>query len=273
MIRKTAHAGSFYPRFGEQISPQIEVWTAGRPTAMADEACLGLIVPHAGYMYSGQCAALGYHYISEQEIDSFVILHPSHQGSHFDYSVSAFTEYDTPFGRLELDSQLFGLLTANNRSHYPETRLHELEHSLEIQLPLIKYYFPEARICPVMIGRPYPEVAAQLGKKLNEAVSAVDRRVAVIVSTDLSHYYNADKAEKMDALIQKYIMGFDPDGLWQSVVTRRCEACGIGGLLALFTYLEAWPQARAKIIQYTHSGKATGDNQQVVGYLSALIYE
>ncbi|MBW6514964.1 MAG: AmmeMemoRadiSam system protein B, partial [Candidatus Syntrophosphaera sp.] len=265
MLRKTTHAGSFYPRFGEQISAQIEKWTAGQTQAPPGDDCLGLIVPHAGYVYSGECAARGFHHISGQQFDTLVILHPSHHGIHFDWSVSSFEQYDTPLGKLDLDVRLFELLTKSGTGADKELRLHEAEHSLEVQLPFIKHFFPEALICPIMIGRPYPEVASQLAEKLREAIKASGKRVGIIVSTDLSHYYNADKAEKMDALITKYLMSLDADGLWQSVIGKRCEACGIGGLLTLLLYAGAYDNARARIIHYTHSGKVTGDNQQVVG--------
>lgn len=272
MIRKMAHAGSFYPRFGEQISAQIERWTAKLHPAGPNENCLGLIVPHAGYVYSGACAARGFHYIAEQQFDTFVILHPSHHGLHFDYSVSPFEQYDTPLGQIDLDIQLYELLAGDAGNSPNERRLHEVEHSLEIQLPLIKYFFPEVRICPVMIGRPYPEVATRLAASLSHAIAASGKRVGIIVSTDLSHYYDSDTAEKMDGLITRYIMSLEADALWQSVIGKRCEACGIGGLLTLLDYAKQFPSARAKVIQYTHSGKVSGDNQQVVGYLSALVF-
>ncbi|HNZ45318.1 MAG TPA: AmmeMemoRadiSam system protein B, partial [Candidatus Syntrophosphaera thermopropionivorans] len=86
MIRPTSHAGSFYPRFKEQIIAMINQWIAGEKVAPDSEKALSLLVPHAGYIYSGACAAKGFHYISQQPFDSFVILHPSHQGIHFDYS-------------------------------------------------------------------------------------------------------------------------------------------------------------------------------------------
>lgn len=272
MLRKTAHAGSFYPRFGEQITALIQKWTAGLPLPAAEDNCLGLIVPHAGYIYSGECATRGYHSISAQHFDTFVILHPSHHGLHFDYSVSSFEQYDSPLGKLDLDVRLYSLLTKSAGETSKELRLHEQEHSMEIQLPFIKHFFPEARVCPIMIGRPYPEVAQQLAAKIREAITASGERVGIIVSTDLSHYYNSDKAEQMDTLITRYIMSLDADALWQSVIGKRCEACGIGGLLTLLDYAGFFPDAKARIINYTHSGKVTGDNQQVVGYLSALVY-
>ncbi|MGC9362316.1 MAG: AmmeMemoRadiSam system protein B [Candidatus Syntrophosphaera sp.] len=272
MTRKTMHAGSFYPRAGEQIISQIRKWTEGKPQAPAGEKNLGLIVPHAGYVYSGECAARGFHFISAEDFDSCVILHPSHHGSHFEFSVSPFEEYESPLGKLELDQDLYDSLSQTPGNARGENRLHEMEHSMEVQLPFIKHFFPRAKICPVMIGRPYPEVAIALASKLHEAIAADGKRIGIIVSTDLSHYYNSDTAEKMDTLIAKYITSLDTDGLWQSILRRRCEACGIGGILTLLYYALKFPDARARTIHYTHSGKVTGDNLQVVGYLSSEVY-
>lgn len=266
------HAGSFYPRSGEQIVSQIQGWTKGARPAPEGEKTLGLIVPHAGYVYSGECAARGFHSISGEDFDSFVILHPSHHGMHYDYSVSPFEEYDSPLGKLELDQDLYDSMSQTPGNARGENRLHETEHSMEVQLPFIKHFFPQARICPIMIGRPYPEVAIALAGKLHEAITASSKKTGIIVSTDLSHYYNSDTAEKMDTLIAKYITSLDTDGLWQSVQRRRCEACGIGGILTLLYYALKFPDARARTIHYTHSGKVTGDNLQVVGYLSSVIY-
>ena len=169
MIRRTSHAGSFYPRFKEQIIAMINQWIAGEKVAPDSEKALSLLVPHAGYIYSGACAAKGFHYISQQPFDSFIILHPSHQGIHFDYSVAPFEQYETPLGMLNQDEELFDLLTKDNSDIANQIRYHEMEHSMEVQLPFIKYFFPEAQICPVMIGRPYPQVAMELAQRLKSA--------------------------------------------------------------------------------------------------------
>ena len=191
MIRRTSHAGSFYPRFKEQIIAMINQWIAGEKVAPDSEKALALLVPHAGYIYSGACAAKGFHYISQQPFDSFVILHPSHQGIHFDYSVAPFDEYETPLGMLNQDEELVDLLTKDNPDITNQIRYHEMEHSMEVQLPFIKYFFPETQICPVMIGRPYPQVAMELAQRLKSAINGTEKRVGIIVSSDLSHYYPA----------------------------------------------------------------------------------
>ena len=272
MIRPTSHAGSFYPRFKEQIIAMINQWIAGEKVAPDSEKALALLVPHAGYIYSGACAAKGFHYISQQPFDSFVILHPSHQGIHFDYSVAPFDEYETPLGMLNQDEELVDLLTKDNPDITNQIRYHEMEHSMEVQLPFIKYFFPETQICPVMIGRPYPQVAMELAQRLKSAINETEKRVGIIVSSDLSHYYPATRAERMDSVFAEQFLTLDPEKLWHSIVSESCEACGIGGILTLLYYVKEIPDAKAKVIHYTHSGKVTGDNTQVVGYLSALVY-
>ncbi|MCB5258842.1 MAG: AmmeMemoRadiSam system protein B [Candidatus Cloacimonadaceae bacterium] len=272
MIRKTSHAGSFYPRFKEQIIAMITQWIAGETVAPASEEALALLVPHAGYIYSGACAAKGFHYISQQNFDSFIILHPSHQGIHFDYSVSPFEQYETPLGMLNLDIELYELLTHDNPDISNQIRYHEIEHSMEVQLPFIKYFFPNAQICSIMIGKPYPQVAIELAQILKIAINGTEKRVGIIVSSDLSHYYPATRAEKLDSIFAEQFLTLDPEKLWHSIVSESCEACGIGGILTLLYYVKDIPNVKAKIIQYTHSGKVTGDNTQVVGYLSALVY-
>lgn len=270
MIRKNAHAGSFYPRFGDRIAAAIETWLVSPPQKKSAEEFLGLIVPHAGYVYSGACAARGWSLFAQAEYDTLVILHPSHHGMGFDWSIPPFREYETPLGNIEQDSEVAEILQGHDPDLGSSKRLHEVEHSLEVQLPFIKYFFPEAKICPVMIGRPNPEDMTLLARQLRAAQEG--RKLGVVVSTDLSHFHNSSRAEKMDSLVIDHILRLDPAGLWKSAMNRDCEACGIGGLLALLYLVSPVEGAKARVIEYTHSGEISGDNENVVGYLSALIF-
>ncbi|MCB5224716.1 MAG: AmmeMemoRadiSam system protein B [Candidatus Cloacimonadaceae bacterium] len=270
MIRKTAHAGSFYPRFGDRVVAAIESWLPQLPEKDPGEEFLGLIVPHAGYIYSGACAARGWSLYAQSEFDSLVILHPSHHGLGFDWSIPPFSEYETPLGNIEQDTELAELLQGHDPDPKGSKRLHEVEHALEVQLPFIKYFFPDAKICPIMIGRPNPEDMTLLARQLRQAMSG--RNVGIVVSTDLSHFHNSSRAEKMDAIVVDHVLKLDPAGLWQSTVKHQCESCGIGGLLALLYLVSPLEDVKARVIEYTHSGIVSGDNQNVVGYLSALLY-
>ena len=271
MIRKTAHAGTFYPRFGNQISALIDKWIEEAPAPIATERNLCLLVPHAGYIYSGKCASLGLASISNEHYESIIILHPSHQGNHFDFSVSPYTEYETPLGNLELDQDIYAILSRQAFQNLP-LDYHALEHSMEIQLPLLRFFFPQARICPVMIGNQVPQVAEQLATLLYDLIYKSGKRILILVSSDLSHYHKASVAEKMDALVAKHIQNLDAEALWKDSIHGNLEACGIGGIMSMLQFSKKFTAPNARVIQHTHSGKTSGNDLQVVGYLAAKTY-
>ncbi len=262
------HAGTFYPRFGEQIKRQMDSWLDNVSLPAAKNRNLGLILPHAGYMYSGQCAALGLHSISYENIDSFIILHPCHSANHFDFSLSPYLSYVNPLGSLELDGELYQKL-APEADQNISISYHQKEHSMEIQLPLISYFFPHAKILPVMLGNQIPAVAQRLAYLLYELITRSSKRIAVLVSTDLSHYHQASRAEVMDNHLMDLVISLQADSLWTAIQEDSCEACGIGGIMSLMHLARMYTDPAVQVVHYTHSGKISGNNQQVVGYLAA----
>ena len=271
MIRNPMHAGTFYPRFEQQIKRQIEGWISKAETPVSSERALGVILPHAGYMYSGECATLGIHSISQENIDSFIILHPSHQANYFDFSVSPYQEYVNPLGNLALNMELYNKIAPEADQNIPLI-LHQEEHSMEIQLPILNYFFPKAKILPIMIGNQNPAVSKRLAEILYETIYTSTERIVILCSSDLSHYHRARTAEEMDGILVKDVTALDPEHLWQDILHSNCEACGIGGILALLYYAQHYSNAKMKVVQYTHSGKVSGNDSQVVGYLSAKLY-
>ncbi|HPA24912.1 MAG TPA: AmmeMemoRadiSam system protein B [Candidatus Cloacimonas sp.] len=271
MIRNPMHAGTFYPRFEQQIKRQIEGWISNAVTPLSSERALGVILPHAGYMYSGECATLGIHSISHENIDSFIILHPSHQANYFDFSVSPYQQYVNPLGTLDFDMELYNKIAPEADQNIPLI-LHQEEHSMEIQLPILNYFFPKAKILPIMFGNQIPAVAKRLAEILYETIYSSTKRIVILCSSDLSHYHRARIAEEMDSELIKNVIAIDPEHLWQGILHNNCEACGIGGILCLLYYAQCYTNAKMKVIQYTHSGKISGNDSQVVGYLSAKLY-
>jgi AmmeMemoRadiSam system protein B len=271
MIRNPMHAGTFYPRFEQQIKRQIEGWISNAVTPLSSERALGVILPHAGYMYSGECATLGLYSISHENIDSFIILHPSHQANYFDFSVSPYQQYVNPLGTLDFDMELYNKIAPEADQNIPLI-LHQEEHSMEIQLPILNYFFPKAKILPIMFGNQIPAVAKRLAEILYETIYSSTKRIVILCSSDLSHYHRARIAEEMDSELIKNVIAIDPEHLWQGILHNNCEACGIGGILCLLYYAQCYTNAKMKVIQYTHSGKISGNDSQVVGYLSAKLY-
>lgn len=271
MIRNPSHAGTFYPRFAEQVKRQIEQWLVSAAPPSLNERSLGIILPHAGYMYSGQCAALGLDSVKHENIDSIIILHPCHSANHFDFSLSPYTEYENPLGILKLDRTLYDKLSPYADQGISLT-YHQNEHSLEIQLPLISYFFPQATVLPIMIGNQIPAVSQRLAGLLLDTIYKSAQRILILCSTDLSHYHSAQLAEELDGEFISQLSTLAPEELWRSVRKGQCEACGIGGILTLMEIAKKYTNPRVKVIQYTHSGRVSGNNQQVVGYLAAKIY-
>lgn len=270
MLRRTKFAGAFYPRFAAPLAKDMDMWFSAIKSDYRAEHILGVIVPHAGYMYSGQCAAYGFHPLIGQKIDSIIILHPSHRGSHFDLSVSPYTEYESPFGVIEQDKEIFDMLMLRENQKI-EAWYHENEHSMEIQLPFIKRCFDGVPINAVMVGNQNEEVSKKLALQLADIIAKSSKRIAIVVSTDLSHYRSATKAELLDAEMIKFVREIDPHGLWQAIQNESCEACGFAGILSLLYLSKMFPNAHSRILSYTHSGIITGSNDQVVGYLAAAI--
>lgn len=270
MYRKVQHAGTFYPRFAQHLKSDIAEWEIGFEEPQRNGRTLALIVPHAGYLYSGRCAAEAYHSISQEHIETFIILHPSHQGNGFEVSLSPFTSYETPLGDIERDEELAEFF----EQYYTQPihpGYHQREHSLEIQLPLIKHYFPAAKICPIMLGRQTPDVAETLAGLIYGLLMKNEKPISVIVSTDLSHYHPAALAGELDRVVQRHVLDLDAENLWADALIDNCEACGIGALMTALKMAKMFSSAESSIISYTHSGRISGNNSQVVGYLAARI--
>jgi len=143
---------------------------------------------------------------------------------------------------------------------------------MEIQLPMIKYFFPEAKICPVMLGRQNLNNSRRLADRISYLLTQTSRRIAIIASTDLSHYHDAATAETKDRLLAGLVQDQAIEDLWELVNEGDCEACGIGAILTLLSLGGKIPGARMQVLEYTHSGLVSGHNQQVVGYMAAKLW-
>lgn len=270
MQRKASHAGTFYPRFADQLMQMFESWDMGALPQTKAKRSLALICPHAGLVYSGQTTAMGYRHLSSEPVDSFIILHPCHQAGHFSFSLSPYDSYECPLGELFQDQDL-----AKELADLDEVAVHhsyhQKEHSLEIQLPLLKHFFPSSGICPIMLGRQSPENSFRLASRLYEVITRSPKRIVVIASTDLSHYHHAKTAITIDRKLQERLLEMDGEGLWEDIYNGKAEACGIGAIQCLIELGKLFSSASFEILSYSHSGLVSHNNQQVVGYLSARL--
>jgi len=267
MLRKAMFSGSFYDSNPNRLQVTFENWFNQAETPDIKGKIIGVICPHAGYIYSGFCAAHSYKILFERNVKTAIIVHPSHRGNHFGFSVSPYREYQTPLGNLYRNDEMAEELLKYGAEEIDDW-YHQNEHSLEVQLPFVHYLNPEINIVPVMIGNQSLNVSNKLSEVLFKVLTD---EVVIIVSTDLSHYHSADEAKALDRLLITRMISKDLEDFYNNIRTGKIEACGFAGIMTLMQLSNHITDSHIQELFYTHSGITSGDFNQVVGYLSATL--
>ncbi|SFV91116.1 COG1355, Predicted dioxygenase [hydrothermal vent metagenome] len=258
--RETAVAGQFYPASGAEIEKMIEHYNTildahANIDRLFSFKSRAVIVPHAGYVYSGFTANVALRLLGMQEIKRVVVIGPSHRVYLKGVSVAEYDSYETPFGALRVDTALVAELKAMyGADFYPQA--HQ-EHSTEVQMPLIKYYMPDVSVVELVYEDASPTKIAEMIDYLLD-----DGHTAVVISTDLSHYYDIQKAKQLDSICLDAVMRLDVSKLHQG-----CEACGKIGVESMLIAARH-KGLKPHILDYRTSADASGDTSQVVGYTS-----
>lgn len=271
ITRAPAVAGSFYPGSPDLLRRDIEGYLSQKhPPAGAEIKPKALIVPHAGYYYSGAVAADAYRLVAGEEFDLVVILAPSHHHYFTGASIYSIGNYETPLGEVKVDCELGESLIAQYPAINFIAEAHRQEHSLEVQLPFLQVVLGDFMMLPLILGEQSWGMAENLAEIIADL--ARNRRLLLIASTDLSHFHDAETAEFLDRQIVDAVAAFDPAAFWSLIENRKAEACGAGPLLTVMQAALKLRARRAEILTYRHSGMVSGDNDRVVGYLAAALY-
>ena len=257
-IRKSVVSGSFYPDKKEELLKYINQFNSFKTNNETFEDIKAIIVPHAGYIYSGFTANLAYKLASKKKIKRVIVIGPSHRVYLKGASVAIYDEYETPLGNLKMDKEFSQNLI--NKYDFLDFNVEcEFEHSTETQAPFIKHYFENVQLVEIIYGEINYE---DLSKIIDEVLSHSDN--FVVISTDLSHFYSLEEAQKLDnncleAIDKKDLKLFD-----------YCEACGKVGVEAIINWAIK-NDFDTKILNYCTSADVTKDKSRVVGYTTALI--
>jgi AmmeMemoRadiSam system protein B len=267
MKRKPFVAGQFYPGDRDSLLEMI-----GRMTdpKAAKAKAVAVVVPHAGYVYSGPVA--GAVFSSVEVPPTVVILGPGHRDIGSLFAVQKRGSWLTPLGEAAIDEELASLTLEKCRLAEEDERAHLGEHSLEVELPFIQYFQKQVSIVPICVSYEAEyEGLESLGCGLAEAVRASGKPVLMVASTDMSHYVSQKTAERMDSLAIRKILDLDPRGLFDTVRGERISMCGFQPTAAVLVAAGKLGAARAELIRYQTSGDTTGDYSQVVGYAGIRI--
>lgn len=269
MIRKPAVAGMFYPAIKTKLEDEIRTLLAISKPEKEYKNVFGLISPHAGYIYSGRTAAYGFNLLRNSEIQTVVIISPSHREYFPGVSIFNGDAYETPLGVVEINKEISDKLTSDSRVIFKGSEGHKGEHAVEVQIPFLQIVLGDFKIVPIVMGDQGKLYIDELSEKLSQCV---DDRTIIVASSDLSHYHSGNEANRLDAVVETKITDFDYDGLQNDLQRRNCEACGGGPIVAMMRAASLINKRRSKVLYRCNSGDTTGDYSEVVGYLSAVIY-
>jgi AmmeMemoRadiSam system protein B len=268
-LRRAAVAGSWYPAFAPELEAAVDGYLARVQAPDAPGELVALVVPHAGLMYSGPVAAHAYRLLERRSFDVAVLVGPSHFLGFDGAVVFPSGEFQTPLGPAEIDAQLAADLVRRSPILHADTRPHEREHSLEMQLPFLRRLAPQTKIVPVLVGYQTAATANALSEALADA--ARGRSVLLVASTDLSHYHDADTARGLDSVVIDCVARLDPEALQSALDRQPDHACGGGPTVAVLKAARALGATKALVLDYADSGDVSGDKSSVVGYLAAAV--
>jgi AmmeMemoRadiSam system protein B len=266
MIRNPVVSGQFYPGSASLLEAQIKEFIDEQARR---EEVLGLVSPHAGYVYSGPVAGA---VISRIEFkDTFVIMGPNHTGLGQPFSIMTEGTWKTPLGEVEIDSALAKKILQASPPLNEDHVAHLEEHSIEVQLPFLQYFKPDVKIVPIVFTYATGDTYKEIGKGIAEAIKDLKREAVVMASSDMTHYENQESANMKDNLAIEAILELNEDELLKRVAEYHITMCGYAPTVALLSACKGLGARQAELVRYQTSGDITGDYSSVVGYAGVII--
>ncbi len=266
MVRQPVVAGQFYTGDARHLKKQLGSFIRERG---AGEKVLGIIAPHAGYVYSG--AVAGAVYGAVQVPGTVVILGPNHHGRGSRAAVYPAGEWLTPLGSVPINSGLVELLFRNSPLLEEDSLAHQYEHSLEVQVPFLQFVRPDVTIVPICLGFGDLASCRSLGSALAKSIGEYGKEVLVVASSDMTHYEPAEVAKRKDNLALREVLALNPEGLYSVVRGAGITMCGIIPATVMLVDALERGATRSELVCYATSGDVSGDFGQVVGYAAVAV--
>ena len=270
-IKRSLIAGSWYPGNSQVLRRDIIHYFDNVPDAAFAGQILGLVAPHAGYMYSGQVAAHAYRQIKGQTYDAVFVIGPSHRSYFRGVSLFKLGGYETPLGIVNVHQDAAERLMEQDPRIVFLPDVHLQEHSVEIQLPFLQVALGEFLFIPLIMGEQDYETCRVLADAIVK--SSKDKKILIVGSSDLSHYHSYEQATKMDSLIINHLRKMDERGLMRDLENGSGEACGGGPAAVTMMVAKQLGANAAAVLKYANSGDVTGDRSGVVGYAAAIFFK
>jgi AmmeMemoRadiSam system protein B len=265
--RRPAVAGRFYPAEPDRLAESIREFL--EPTQQRTTA-VGIVVPHAGYMYSGHVAGAVYARVNLPQRN--IVLCPNHTGLGTPLSIMKSGAWQTPLGDMQIDEEMCTALMTLDAYLEDDSSAHRFEHALEVQLPFMQHIGgASVRFVPVTIGTSSLERLEELGRAIAKVIQEVDRSTMIVASSDMNHYEPDAITRVKDRKAIDQILAMDPPGLYHAVRRENISMCGYGPAVAMLTAAKLLGATRAELVKYATSGDVSLDFDHVVGYAGMII--
>ncbi len=264
--RHPAVAGRFYPGDPDDLRAQAQSYLTTTSETVSASGC---VVPHAGYVYSGHVAGAVYAPLALPR--RIILMCPNHTGMGHPLAIMSTGAWETPLGRLPIDSAL----AADLKQRFPllaeDSEAHRAEHGAEVQLPFFQIMRPDCTFVPIALGTSRYELLETLGIAIADAVLAAREPVLIVASSDMNHYENDIITRIKDQKAIERILVLDARGLFDVVLDENISMCGFGPTVAMLTAVRRLGATQTELVRYATSGDISGDRQRVVGYAGIIV--
>ena len=265
MNRRPTVAGYFYPGSVAELKKTLAKYID--KNAPKEEA-VGLLLPHAGYQYSGAVAGATISRIVFK--DTFIIMGPTHSGLGKPFSIWPDGVWQTPLGDVAVDAELAQKIIGLSDYAEADYLAHGDEHAVEVQLPFLQYIKPDVKIVPVILAGADLEIYREIGHAIARAVKELNKEVVILASGDMNHYESAEQAKAKDMKAIESMLALDEEELTRRYHDLDIRMCAHGPVATLIAAAKELGVTGAELVKYQNSGDATGDYRQVVAYAGVI---
>lgn len=268
MIRNPVVAGQFYPADSSSLSKTLGKLMDKR--AVKKDA-IGIVAPHAGYIYSGRVA--GSVFSSIEPKDTYIIMGPNHTGIGEPFGLSTDRAWKTPLGNVTINREL-AVAILKRSDHIREDDISSAgEHSIEVQLPFLQFLQNDFTFVPVVVSYDALDTYRLIGRSIADAIKSmgITSSVAIIASSDMTHYESQEEAKRKDEIAIDAMLELDEARLVESVSALDISMCGYAPAAIMLSAAKELGAKNAQLVSYETSGEASGDYSSVVGYAGIII--
>jgi MEMO1 family protein len=266
MIRQAAVAGQFYPSWPKELKETID-YMVDKDATKVD--AIGVISPHAGYIYSGPVAGAVFSRIKFK--DTFILIGPNHRGLGKPFSIMTEGSWKTPLGEVEINSEIAKAILKEGSGLEEDSLAHRYEHSLEVQVPFLQYFKPNVMIVPIMLSQGSVSTYENIGRAVAAVLKKPGNEAIIVASSDMTHYEPHQKAKEKDNKAIEAILDLDAGELVNRITQYSITMCGYAPVISLITAAKEMGAKKAELVKYQTSGDTSGDFSSVVGYAGIVI--